>query len=222
MFRPSLAKVNAILNNDDIDGQFAKVIQTWSSRKFRAQRSSQKETFDWLYAQIAVLLDTSRLNIAYKLLRAVYSERSNSRIESLENRALTTLGQKFSATLIDRLDKDNLKHEPKAASMLGSLMGIDNIAFNSLADSFARFEKWFDIEAYSPGCITSSNSRRIEFHKVNSDRLVGWGGIQKIESYLTIIESREDQGSSQCALASAYRQPGTEFDAATGEKLTRF
>lgn len=217
-----LAKVNEILNNDDIDGHFAKVIQTWSSRKFRGQRTSQKESPDWLYAQISVLLDSSRLNIAYKLLRVEYSEQSNSHIESSENGALTVLRQKFSATLIDKLDKDDLKHEPKAASMLWSLMGIDDIAFNSLADSFARFEKWFDIEAYSPGCVTSSNSGRFEFHKVNADRLVGWGGIQKIEPYLIKIESRENQGSSQYALANAYRQPGIEFDAATGEKLARF
>ena len=216
-----LAEVNAILNNDDIDGHFAKVILTWSSRKFRDQISIQKETPDWLYAQISVLLDSSRLNIAYKLLRVEYSERSNSRIESSGNGALTALGQKFSSTLIDRLDKDKLKHEPIAAAMLWSLMGIDFVAFNSLADSFARFEKWFDIEAFSPGCVTSSNSGRFEFHKVNSDRLVAWGGIQKIEPYLTKIESCVNQGPSKCALLSAYRQPGVEFDAATGEKLAR-
>lgn len=216
-----LAELNAILNIDDVDEHFAKVIQTWSNRKFREKRITQKEALDWLYSQISVLLDFSRLNIAYKLLRVEYSERSNFEMERSAKEALNALEQKFSATLIDRLDKDKLKHEPKAASMLWSLIGTDNTAFNSLADSFTRFEKWFDIEAYSPSSVTSSNLGRFEFHEVNSDRIIQWGGVQKLESYLMQIASREHQSTSQRALVNAYRLPGVKFDVVTGEKLTR-
>jgi hypothetical protein len=211
--------VNAKLNIDDVDEHFAGVIQTWSNRKFREKLTTQREALDWLYSQILVLLDSSRLNIAYKLLRVEHSERSSFQMESSVKEALDALERKFSTTLIDRLDKDKLKLEPKAASMLWSLSGTDNTAFNSLADSFTRFEKWFDIEAHSPNSVTNSNLGRFEFHKVDSDRIIQWGGMQKLESYLIQIANREHQSSSQCALVNAYRSPGVGFDVVTGEKL---
>lgn len=222
-----LAHANAILNNNNIDEQFAKVIKTWSKRKYlklqndQNDQNDQNEALEWLYKQIVVLLNSSRLNIAYKLLRAEYYEQLNSRISVPEDAKLIEVLDVFAQKLIYRLDKDELKPEPDAVSMIWSLKKMHPTAFNSLADNEARFEKWFDIEAASPGCVSNGDSGRFEFHRVSLDRIDGYGGMQKIEPYLSKIESQGSQSISQRALANAYRQPEDGFDVATGAKIRR-